>query len=85
MDIRTKLLECLDELGILIDSEEQDINLQEYIIDSLQFISFILAIEQKLNIEMPDEMLLYEKIESFNGYCEAVLSVVRSQHKAEIS
>ena len=79
MNVREVILECLDELGIMIDDDGSDFDLQEYIVDSLQFITLVVSIEQKFDVEMPENMLLYEKMKSFNGYCEAVNELVQSQ------
>ena len=68
-DVKEKMLMALDEIGIIVDSTQEDFDLQEYIIDSLSFISFIVNLEQQLDIEIPDDMLLITKMHSFAAYC----------------
>ena len=47
-------------------------DLTEYILDSIQFISFIVELERELNIEFPDELLLYDNIRSLNGFISLI-------------
>lgn len=82
-DVREKMLMALDEVGIIIDSTQEDFDLQEYIIDSLSFIAFIVSLEQRFGIEIPDEMLLITKMHSFAAYCEAMLDVVNGTYISE--
>ena len=74
-----KIVDIIADMGIMVvRNNEDDINLQEYIIDSLQFISFILELERTFDIEFPDEMLLYESIQSLNGLASMVELLVSS-------
>lgn len=84
MDVREKLLNILEDSGIFIDRDniqsEHDIDLREYITDSIQFISFIVEIEKELNMEFPDECLLYDKIASLNGFSIIIESVISGEY-----
>ncbi len=82
-DVKEKMLMALDEIGIIVDSTQEDFDLQEYIIDSLSFISFIVNLEQQLDIEIPDDMLLITKMHSFAAYCEVMLNVVNGTYITE--
>ncbi len=82
-DVREKLLAALDEIGIIIDSTQEEFDLQEYITDSITFITFIVNIEKQLDIEVPDDMLLITKMHSFVAYCETMLSVVNGTYGTE--
>ena len=64
-------------MGIIVsmDSEFEDVDLTEYILDSMQFISFITELEQELNIELPNEYLLYENIRSLNGFISLIENI----------
>lgn len=65
--------EILAELGIeCTQAEDEDLNLQEFIEDSFSFINFIVSIEEKFNVEIPDEYLSYETIQSMNGLLELI-------------
>ena len=84
MDVREKLLNILEDSGIFIDRDniqsENDIDLREYITDSIQFISFIVEIEKELNMEFPDEYLLYDKIASLNGFSAIIESFISGEY-----
>lgn len=72
-DIRIKAISALEKVGAYIqgiDADiEDDINLHNYILDSLQYITFIVELEQTLDIEIPDDMLNYENLLSLNAFC----------------
>lgn len=71
---RKDIIPILSNIGILIDEQMEtfDVDLTEYILDSIQFISFIVELERELNIEFPDELLLYENIRSLNGFISLI-------------
>ena len=62
---------CADSRDVfdLLNSGE-DADLRNIIVDSFQFISFIMAIEDELNIEIPDELLVYDNLASASGFTE---------------
>ena len=84
MNVREKILNILEDNGIFIAQDniqgENDIDLREYITDSIQFIGFIVEIEKELNMEFPDESLLYEKIASLNGFSTLIESVISGEY-----
>lgn len=82
MSAYKKILDILDANGIYIDREkiEDDVDLREYITDSIQFISFIVEIERELNMEFPDEFLLFDKIASLNGFSNIIESVLSGEY-----
>lgn len=57
------------------DNIEEDFELLEYITDSLQFISFVVELEEVLNIEFPDELLSGEILHSRNGFATMLESI----------
>lgn len=71
---RKDIIPILSNIGILIDEQMEtfDVDLTEYILDSIQFISFIVELERELNIEFPDELLLYDNICSLNGFISLI-------------
>ncbi len=71
---RKDIIPILSNIGILIDEQMEtfDVDLTEYILDSIQFISFIVELERELNIEFPDELLLYDNIRSLNGFISLI-------------
>lgn len=66
-----KLMECFENLGIFIESCEK-FNIEEYIEDSMSFISLIVEIEGAFEIEVVDEYLDMEKFRT----SEDILSLV---------
>lgn len=52
-----------------------DVDLRNVIIDSFQFISFIMDVEEQLNIEVPDELLVYDHLASLLGFAELMNTV----------
>lgn len=75
VEVRNTLLSIFEELGIIIE-EEEDFDIQEYIVDSLVYMSLIVNMEQKFGIDIPDEFLLLSKMNSFNAYCESLLALI---------
>lgn len=71
-ELRAAIYETLLESGIMIDSIEEDLDLRDFIQDSLQFISFAINLEQKLDVELNDELLLFDSVASFNNYSEKI-------------
>lgn len=76
--IREIMCQCLEAVGIFITSEEslEDLDLRSYIEDSLQFISFIVELENRLNVEIPDEFLQIDHMGSMNAFCEMLSELV---------
>lgn len=72
--INEKVILELQKLGIFLDSIE-DVNLNDYIVDSLQFISFIVQVEQAFDIVFPDEELLLNSLYSLDGFCELIKEI----------
>ena len=52
-----KILSCLCSLGVYVDYEDIDVPLETLIQDSLTYVSFIVELEQTLDIQLPDEFL----------------------------
>lgn len=76
MDIKKELMQCFLNIGIVIDDTEEDVDLKEYITDSIQFITAIVEIERVFSIEFPDELLLYSVFDSLNGLIKIVESIL---------
>ena len=65
-DITERILNCLLELGIVFEQEENNFELTDYIEDSLTFISFVSELENEFDIEIPDEYLLQAVLGTLN-------------------
>lgn len=67
--IKNDVIEVLNELGIETeDIGENDVDLTEFIVESIMFISFIVELEDKLGIEIPEELLNINSIKSLNTF-----------------
>lgn len=84
MTIREKLIGCLLNIGIVVDETEEDIDLKEYIVDSLQFISTVIEIERVFLIEFPDELLTYSVFDSLNGLANIIQTLQEGNNEIDI-
>ena len=63
MVIKNKVIEIFELNGFYLpiaEEIEDDINIMEYDISSLEFISIIIRFEEELGIRIPDEVLTIE-------------------------
>lgn len=84
--IKKTIFDIMEENGVYIDPDERekDIDLREYLVDSLQFIFFVVALEEKMGIELPDEVLAYDNLSSVNGFANLILDMQQEKlHTAE--
>ena len=73
MNIRSRIIKSLEEIGILIQvDDDTDIDLREYIEDSLQFITAVVELEMEFEIEIPSELLIYDNFASLNSFCKII-------------
>ena len=73
---------CLENIGLIIDITNldlSDVDLTEYGMDSLAFISFIIDVEQQLDIIIPEEILQYDILQSLNGFVNLLTQVYDDQ------
>ncbi len=78
-EIKKIIVKTLEEQGIFIELEE-DVNLLEYNIDSITFMSIIIELESQLNIEFPDELLSYDSLRSLNGFATLILELKKNNN-----
>lgn len=65
------ILNVLNEMGfVVLENEEDDFNLQDYIVDSLQFVEFIVGIEETIGFTLTENFLDYNLLLSFRGFSE---------------
>lgn len=77
--MRDKIIEILEQNGIFIENTENDFDITEYIEDSLQFITFIVSLEEEFNINFPNEMISLDNLKSFNAFCDIIVSIIKSK------
>ncbi|MGN1145618.1 MAG: acyl carrier protein [Acetatifactor sp.] len=75
-EIKEGIYEVLELMGICTVGGDEDEDLREYIIDSLQFINFILEVEHHFEIEVPVNILVYDNIASLNGFAGLIEELV---------
>lgn len=68
----------LNDMGYVIFNEEKDFSISDYIIDSFQFITFILNLEERLNIQLSDDFLSDEILKSACGLANKLSSYCQS-------
>lgn len=64
------------DLGIYVDKDEfnkKDVDMREYIEDSMTFISFFIGMEDALEIELPDTLLSFESLISSEALSNSIL------------
>ncbi|MCL1794568.1 MAG: acyl carrier protein [Oscillospiraceae bacterium] len=78
-----KIIEViLEEMGYLIfEKDGNDFDIRDYVGDSLQFIDFIVRIEEKLKFELSDDFLDYDLLSSANGFSNKVFSFLEDNYK----
>lgn len=67
-DMYNMICSVLDDMGYVVLEAGEDFNISDYIVDSIQFISFIVNIEKKLNVSLSDDFLLPEILKSAKGF-----------------
>lgn len=72
MDFINEIIDLLHEEGINVEYTGIDLDLRDYLTDSTQFISFIVGVENRFDIEMPDEYLSYDSISSLHSFAEII-------------
>ena len=67
-DVKLKIIEALNDVGILVDEEDFDvIDLREYEMDSIMFVSFVVNLEEEFGINVPDEYLSLNQLANLNS------------------
>ena len=75
-EIKNKLYELLDEIGA-IETDEEGIRTLLGSMDSIQFISLIVEIEECFNIEIPDEYLVTELFENDEHMIDIIEQLIK--------
>ena len=80
-EIKEIIINTLNKVGIMVDSIDEDLDLGEWIQDSLQYISFVVELEQILDIEMPDEIFSIGSLASFNNFSQKIYDVCNGSER----
>ena len=69
-----------DEMGyVLINDIGIDFDITDFIVDSIAFIQFALAIEEKIGFELTDDFLNYEVYKSIFGFAEKLCAFIQEK------
>lgn len=82
-EIKCKIICLLENNGVLLELKDQDIDLREYAIDSIVFISFILDVENEFGIVIPDNFLTVEILKSLEGFINLVIELRNESSRAK--
>lgn len=76
--IKKTIVNLLENNGVVIESYEGDLDLRNYSIDSILFISFIVDLENEFSIAIPDEYLTIELLQSIDGLTNLIIELINS-------
>lgn len=82
--VKSTIIKLLENNGIIIESGEEDLDLRNYSIDSILFISFIVDVENEFAIAIPDEYLTIELLQSIDGLTNLIIELTNfdvEQHR----
>ena len=80
IEFRSRILEIFAESGILAQDPgpDEDIDLRDFIEDSIQFVSAVVEIENQFDIELHDELLSPESLAPINGFCTSLWELIHA-------
>jgi len=68
---------ALENAGIFADLNDEDINLINMFEDSIQFIMFIVKLEEDLKIDIPNELLIFDNFKSIKNIIDILNAAVQ--------
>lgn len=71
-DHKKGIIICLNNIGVIVDNLNLEDRVENHLIDSISYISFIVELEQYFDIEIPDEYLGSQSIQSFRDVEEII-------------
>lgn len=80
------LLDFIQSRGIIIfDDVSEDFDLNDYILDSLAFIKFVVELEDYFGITFPDELLVFDVLASYVGLNNIIIELVKSKNNVNLT
>lgn len=71
--MKNKIIECMNNIGVFVEENLNDnCQLSELIQDSLTFITLIVELENTFYIEIPDNYLNYESLQTVDDVVQLV-------------
>ena len=71
-DLLKRIYKISEDIGIQIPNAGEEVFIADYIEDSIAFMSFILEIEEEFHIEVPDEYLSVDMLETFTDVANMI-------------
>lgn len=72
MEMMNNLIKTFERSGIYINVDDLDSQLQ---IDSIEFISLIVSIEEEYEIIIPDEYLIFDRLNTVRKFYELIIQL----------
>ena len=73
LNYKSRIIKALEKSFIFVDDSEIDgADLSNYIDDSIQFMSFIVNLEEVFEIEIPIELMLLDNFISMEAICSTI-------------
>lgn len=79
----TNILEVFAENGTVLSSDNEDLSLSDYINDSIQFMTILVQLEEKFDIEFPDETLQIDYFSSLYGLTDIICELKELEKREE--
>ncbi len=76
MDIKEKVRECLEECGIVIHDDE---TIEQ--MESINYVTAILSLEETFDIEFPDEFLSFEIMVNLDKVKDTVEIIIKRERE----
>ena len=76
---KDRIISVFELYGYYIEEKEEDVNLLEYDIDSIGFVSIISGLEEEFECVIPDDMLSMDLFLSLNALIEYIEAVVEME------
>lgn len=74
MEVKKRVMNCLEENGIEVC---KDGTFNE--LESVEFISMVVSLEEEFMIEFPDEYLLTYKLTNVNIICNVIMGLINGK------
>lgn len=81
IEIKKGIIEALENIGVFCDCEDDDIQLQEVILDSIMCITFIIELENIFGIEIPDKYLNRDQLSDYKAIENLIYSLLQSSNE----
>lgn len=79
LDFKSGIIKALEQSFIFIDDSELDeVDLSSYIEDSIQFMSFIVHLEEIFELEIPAELMRLDNFKNPDEIC-SIISELKKQ------